>query len=53
MNEMTTEEARELARRRPINWLELGSSAKDLWEERQLRAMRKHAARIAAQELHG
>lgn len=26
---------------RPINWDEMGSSAKDLWEERQLRSIAK------------
>ncbi|CAI9386526.1 hypothetical protein MICABA_00443 [Microbacterium sp. T2.11-28] len=41
----TPEESAELLRRRPINWDELGSSEKDLWEERHLRAMRKAADR--------
>lgn len=44
----TESEAAELQRRRPINWDELGSSAKDLWVERNLRAIRKNNARIAA-----
>ncbi|WP_198517642.1 hypothetical protein [Microbacterium lacus] len=38
---VTDSEAAELALRRPLNWDELGSSAKDLWEERQLRSMRR------------
>lgn len=29
---------------RPINWDDMGSSEKDLWEERQARAARKAAA---------
>lgn len=35
------------ARPRPINWAELGSSAKDLWEERQMKSIRR--ARLTAQ----
>jgi hypothetical protein len=42
---VTPEECEELLRRRPINWEELGSSARDLWEERHLRDMRKSARR--------
>lgn len=45
---ITSEERAELLRRRPINWDELGSSAKDLWEERHLRDMRKATARAAS-----
>jgi hypothetical protein len=41
----TPEESAELLRRRPINWDELGSSEKDLWEERHVRSMRKAADR--------
>lgn len=37
----TPEEAAELIRRRPLNWDDLGSSARDLWEARQLRSMRQ------------
>jgi hypothetical protein len=42
---VTPEERAELLRRRPINWDEMGSSAKDLWEERHLRAMRGQSRR--------
>lgn len=45
MIEKTPEESAELFRRRPINWDELGSSEKDLWEERHLRSMRRVKAR--------
>lgn len=38
---MTDEEREELLRRRPINWDDMGSSAKDLWFERQLKDIRK------------
>lgn len=48
MNSITEQEAQELLRRRAVSWDELGSSAKDLWEERHLRAMRKAAARGAS-----
>lgn len=44
---ISSEERAELLRRRPMNWNELGSSEKDLWEEYQLRAMRKATERIA------
>lgn len=40
---ITAEERAELIRRRPLNWDDLGSSAKDNWEARQLRAMRQGA----------
>lgn len=45
MTSFSPEERAELLRRRPINWDELGSSEKDLWEERHVRAMRKKAQR--------
>lgn len=32
----------------PIDWDEMGSSEKDLWEERQLVRINKRAARAAA-----
>lgn len=31
----------------PINWLELGASAKDLWCERQLRSIARIEQRLA------
>ncbi len=54
MMPFTLEERQELLRRRPMNWDELGSSEKDLWEERHVRAMRKAAQRLASIEsTHG
>lgn len=40
MDELTTAERLSAAGiKRPINWGEMGSSAKDLWEERMLRSI--------------
>ncbi len=40
----------------PINWDDMGSSAKDLWEERQIRSIDKveaHRARLAQMIVRG
>ena len=42
------EDLAELNSRLPINWDDMGSSARDLWVERQLKSIRKARLRSSA-----
>jgi len=51
LDNITVAERAALWDRHPLNWAEMGSSEKDLWEERQLRSLRREALRVRVPRL--